>query len=474
MDVYEKNAIPGGRARQFSAEGFTFDMGPSWYWMPQVFDEFFHHFGRTSKDYYQLVKPDPAFGIYFADEKMDVPAELPELYALFERYEAGASGKLKEFLTAAGRKYEIAMRDMVHYPCHSVTEFMSLKVLRSALHLDLLTGFDRYVGRFFRNEKLKQLMEFPVLFLGGRPADIPAMYSLMNYSAFTEGTLYPMGGMYVVVEALLDLAAEMGVRIHTSAAVEKIEVQERKAQGIWVNGELVSTDVIVGSGDYHHIESQLLTPEYRNYSDKYWNNRTMAPSCLMYYLGIDRKLPAFDHHMLFFDTDFKKHADQIYDAPEWPDEPQFYVCCPSKTDPTVAPSGKENVVILIPLAAGLEERAGDRERYLPMVLDRIEQQTGERLHEHISYQRSYCLEDFVSDYHAYKGNAYGLANTLGQTAILKPKMRNRHVNNLWYIGQLTVPGPGVPPSLISGAIAAKDITKTIGTRLKKTRKAQNA
>lgn len=458
VHVFEKHNQPGGRARQFcTEEGFVFDMGPSWYWMPDVMEDFFMDFNFKASDFFELISLNPQFEMIFSDEKIAVPENYQELKMLFEKTEKGAGNKLDKFMNAAKFKYEVGMKDFVTKPSHSWFEFVSPKIAKSALKLDLLTNFRTYVAKYFKNEKLKTLMEFPVIFLGASPKNIPALYSLMNYGGYALGTHYPMGGFYQLVLAMKKVAEKQGAIFHFDSNVEKINVRNGSVDSLTVNGKELQFDAVIASSDYHHTET-LLEEEYRNYTEDYWRKRTFAPSCLIYYLGVNEIIPNLKHHTLFFENDLDDHIDCIYGEKKWPEKPLFYVCCPSKTDDKVAPKGKENLFLLMPLAIGINDDDTIREKFLSEMLQRIESLTGvENLASKIAYKKSYCVSDFISDYNAYGGNAYGLANTLNQTAVLKPKLKNKKIKNLFYTGQLTVPGPGVPPSIISGKIVAKEL-----------------
>ena len=460
VHVFEKHDQAGGRARQFKTlNGFVFDMGPSWYWMPDIIESFFQDFNTSSKEFYELVSLDPQFQMVFSEDSLVVPEKMAELKSIFENIEKGASQKLDTFLQLAKFKYEVGMQDFVNKPSLSWKEFISFKIAKSALKLDLLTNFRLYVSRYFKSDKLRTLMEFPVIFLGASPQKIPALYSLMNYGGYALGTHYPMGGFYQLVLAMQKIAEKNGVQFHFGCDVEALKVKNGRIKSLKVNGENREFDTVVSSCDYYHTES-LLNPELRNYDDKYWKEKTFAPSCLIYYLGINEKIPNLKHHTLFFENPLDAHIESIYEDKKWPEKPLFYVCCPSKTDESVAPKGKENLFLLMPLAIGIEDQEQIREKYLQEMLERIEKHTGiSDLYSKIEFKRSYCVRDFMQDYNAYGGNAYGLANTLNQTAVLKPKIINKKVKNLFYTGQLTVPGPGVPPSLISGKIVANHIIK---------------
>jgi phytoene desaturase len=460
VHVFEKHNQPGGRARQFTTEqGFVFDMGPSWYWMPDIMDNFFADFNYKTTDFFELVSLNPQFEMIFSEEKMNIPESFEDLKALFEKTEKGAGIQLEKFMQSAKYKYEVGMKDFVTKPCHNWLEFISPKIAKSALKLDLLSNFRSYVGSYFKNEKLRTLMEFPVIFLGASPKDIPALYSLMNYGGYALGTHYPMGGFYQLVLAMQQVAEKQGAIFHFSKTVEKINTKNNKSTSLQINGENHEFDAIIASSDYHHTET-LLEENLRNYKPNYWEKKTFAPSCLIFYLGISEKIPNLNHHTLFFENDLDEHIDCIYGEKKWPEKPLFYVCCPSKTDENVSPKGKENLFLLMPLAIGINDDETSKEKYLTEMLSRIEKHTGiADLKSKIEYQKSYCVSDFIADYNAYGGNAYGLANTLNQTAVLKPKIRNKKLNNLFYTGQLTVPGPGVPPSIISGKIVATEVNK---------------
>jgi phytoene desaturase len=461
--VLEKNSVPGGRARKFEQDGFVFDMGPSWYWMPDVFEQFFARFGKKVSDYYQLTRLDPSYRVWFGEnDALDVPARMEGLEAMFEQLEPGSTPQLRKFLKEAAYKYQVGMSDFVQKPSLSILEFADWRLVSSLFRLQMFTSMSKHVRQLFKNEKLIKLLEFPVLFLGATPQNTPAMYSLMNYADLQLGTWYPMGGMFNIVDAMTSLATELGVKIMLNQEVAKLETNGSKVtQVVTTQGDVFTADVVVGAADYHHIETQLLPPATRNYSERYWETRTMAPSCLLYYIGVNKRLKNLLHHNLFFDTDFALHAKEIYDTPKWPEQPLFYVSAPSVTDPSVAPEGHENLFLLIPVAPGLKDTPEVRDQYFDIIMKRLEHLTGQSIAEHIVYKRSYAHADFIQDYHAFKGNAYGLANTLLQTAFLKPRIKNRHLQNLYYTGQLTVPGPGVPPSLISGQVVASEIMKTV-------------
>ncbi len=464
--VLEKHHTPGGRARQLSADGFVFDMGPSWYWMPDVFEHFFNSFGKKVSDYYQLKRLDPSYRVYWpGNEAMDVPADYEALKHLFESIEPGSGARLDQFLKEAAYKYEVGINKLVFKPGQSLSEFLDIDLITGILKLDVFNSVSKHVSKYFQDARIRQLLGFPVLFLGALPQKTPALYSLMNYADIKGGTWYPEGGMYSIVNGMHQLALELGVQFCFDHEVQEISIEKNTAKNIIAkhSGELrtFSADVVIGGADYHHIESALIPEAYRSYSEDYWDKRVMAPGCLIYYVGLNKKLPNLQHHSLFFDTSFDVHGREIYETKQWPANPLFYVCASSVSDDTVAPEGCENLFFLIPVATGLSnDSEALRNYYFDMIMERFEQRIGEPVAENIVYKKSFAHSDFVSEYHSFKGNAYGLANTLWQTAILKPACRSKKIKNLFFTGQLTVPGPGVPPSLISGEVVSREVIKS--------------
>jgi len=469
VTVLEKHSIPGGRARQFKANGFTFDMGPSWYWMPDVFERFFECFDKKITEFYTVQRLDPSYRIYWPQGSTDIPSGYVQLKSLFEKIEPGSGVMLDKFIDEAAYKYKVGINKLVHKPGQSITEFVDWELVKGIFKLDVFTSIKKHIEKFFKDKRLQQLLEFPVLFLGALPEDTPALYSLMNYADIKLGTWYPKGGMYTIVESMYNLAKGLGVQFYFSHDVCKIEIENSVARRVLAKTKTnehqtkdvsFDADVVIGSADYHFIETKLLSTQFRSYSDAYWEKRVMAPSCLIFYVGLNKKLNNILHHTLFFDVSFDVHGKEIYTTPQWPAEPLFYVSATSVTDTSTAPAGCENLFFLIPVATGLQGDTEElRNKYFDKVLERFQEKVGENIKDAIIYQSSYAVRDFKNDYNAFKGNAYGLANTLLQTAILKPSCRSKKVKNLFYAGQLTVPGPGVPPAIISGEVVSKEVIK---------------
>jgi len=457
VTVYEKNSYIGGRAQQFKKDGFVFDMGPTWYWMPDVFERFFSDFGYKPQDFYSLDKLNPAYKVYFGiEDSVTISGELEEIFTVFENEEKGSSIKLKQFLEQAKSNYDVAISELVYRPGISPLELITPKTL-ARLHL-VFSNIQSQIAKTIKNERLRNILEFPVLFLGAKPSQTPALYNFMNWADFGLGTWHPKGGMYSVVKGMVKLAEQLGVSFKLNSEIEEIHIQNKKAIGLKINGKIEFADIILSGADYHHTET-LLPQEFRQYSQEYWSKKTFAPSSLLFYIGFNKKLTNVSHHTLFFDTNFEKHAQDIYDNPKWPKDPLFYASFPSISDSYFAPEEKEAGTFLIPIAPDLEDNQELRDTYLELIITRFEEVTNQNIRDHILFVKSYCVTDFKKDFNSYKGNAYGLANTLTQTAFLRPKIKSKKVHNLFFTGQLTVPGPGVPPALISGKIAAELILK---------------
>ncbi len=453
VTVFEKNETIGGRARQLKKDGFTFDIGPTWYWMPDVFERFFNDFEKKPSDYYTLEKLNPAYNVYFGkDDYISIEDTLDKICHAFEKEESGSSKKLRKFIKKAQDNYDVAIKDLVYRPGVSPLELVTPVTIKKVGQF--FSTIKKEVRKEFKNKKLVQILEFPVLFLGAKPSDTPAFYSFMNFADFGLGTFHPKKGMYQVILAMENLAKELGVTIKTSHPIDKILVENGITKGISCNGNLYNSDVVLTGADYHHSET-LLDKQYRQYSEGYWEKKTFAPSSLLFYVGFDKKLNNVEHHTLFFDVDFDLHAEAIYDDPRWPENPLFYASFPSRTDTEAAPDGQEAGIFLIPLAPGIKDTPEIRETYFNKIMTRFESLTSQKVMENIIFKESFCVNDFIKDYNSYKGNAYGLANTLMQTAFLRPNLRSKKVKNLFFTGQLTVPGPGVPPALISGKLVAE-------------------
>ena len=455
VHIFEKNDTIGGRARQFKDKGYTFDMGPSWYWMPDVFDKFFQDFDKNPKDYYDLIKLNPGFQIIFPEaHTLKLSSDWKEVLALFESYEPGSSKNLLSFMEEAEFKYNFGINRLVYEPGISLKEVCTPEIISNVFRLQIFKSYRKHVAKYFKNPFLVALLEFPVLFLGTAPAKTPAMYSLMAYSGIKQGTYYPMGGFVKVIDGMAQICKDLGVKFHLNSEIKEIVVENKKVVSVKTDSQEYKVDSLICSADYHHIDKEILPTHLSNYSEKYWDNRVLSPSCLIFYVGVNKKIDKLDHHNLFFDEDIDVHTNEIYATKQWPKKPLFYVCCPSKTDPSVAPKNKENLFFLIPIAPGMKDTEAIRKTYFSKIIKRMERYCGQEIEKYIEYNRSYCINDFINDYNSYKGNAYGLANTLSQTANLKPKIVNKHLENLFYTGQLTVPGPGVPPSIISGNVVA--------------------
>ncbi|WP_077400198.1 phytoene desaturase family protein [Cellulophaga omnivescoria] len=457
VTILEKNTTTGGRARQLKTNGFVFDIGPTFYWMPDVFDKFFTDFNKKTSDYYQLDQLNPAYQIYFGKkDAISISEDFNETRDTFEKIEPGSGKQLERFINKARINYDIAIKKLVYNPGENIFEIINRKTI-TKLYEFILT-IKNQVSGYVKNDKLRKVLEFPVLFLGAKPSNTPSFYNFMNYADLKLGTWHPQGGMYKVVEGMQTLAQSLGVKTITDSPVLKIDIKDGKVKGVESKSGYLECDILLSGADYHHTET-LLPKQYRQYTESYWDKKIFAPSALLFFVGFNKKIEAVNHHTLFFDTDFEEHAKTIYDTKEWPNKPLFYASFPSKTDATSAPNGKEAAIFLVPIAPDIEDTNELREHYFNQIIERVEILTDQSLKEDILFKESYCVDNFKDDYNSYKGNAYGLANTLLQTHILRPKLKSKKIDNLYFCGQLTVPGPGVPPSLISGKVVSELILK---------------
>ena len=462
VSIFEKNDSFGGRARQFKTNGYTFDMGPSWYWMPDLFESFFSDFDRKASDYYNLTRLDPGYRVYFEDKEFfDVPESYEKLKKNLEKIESGSSDALDKFLSDGKIKYEIAVKKFIYKPSLSPFEYIRLDLIKHLGRLAIFKPISKHIREFFTDKRIIQMLEFAGLLLGAKPSKTPALYSLMNFADIKLGTWYPEGGMHKIVEAMVSLAKEKGVKFYLNEEVKSLGYIKNSISYVIPEKKTFDADYVVCSADYHHFDQNILKDKFKNYSKSYWDKRILAPSSLLFYIGLDKKLRNVKHHCLFFDKDFENHAEEIYTTPRWPSEPLFYASFTSKSDKSVAPKGCENMFLLMPVAPDLEDNKIIRDRYFELILSRLEKITKQNIRDHIIYKKSYAINEFKKDYNSFKGNAYGLANTLFQTAIFKPSLKNKKLTNLYFSGQLTVPGPGVPPSIISGNVVASEILKKV-------------
>lgn len=457
VTVLEKNEQLGGRASLLEIDGFKFDMGPSWYWMPDIFERFFADFGKKVSEYYELKKLSPGYRVYFGeDDFIDISDDPAKIVKKFEEIEPGSGKHLQKFMADSKKNYEIAMTDLVYNPGKSLLELVSVE---TATRLNLFVqNISQTVRKNIKNPKLQSILEFPVLFLGAKPQNTPAFYNFMNHADFGLGTWYPKGGFNAVALGMVKLAKELGVHFELNQEVTKIETQRSIAKKVHTTTSIFEADLVISGADYAHTE-KLLKPEEKNYDDKYWQKKVFAPSSFLYYVAFDKKVPELQHHNLFFDTDFGLHAEEIYDHPQLPTKPLFYANFSSKTDADLCPEGKETGFFLIPVAVDLEDNQEIHDEYFEMIMSRIEKNIGIDLRKSVIFKKSFGVNDFKERYNSCRGNAYGLANTLLQTSILRPQINNKKIKNLFYTGQLTVPGPGVPPALISGKVVTDYIIK---------------
>jgi len=457
--VLEKNANAGGRANVFEVDGFRFDMGPSWYLAPDIFEHYFELLGEKVSDHLDLKKLEPSYRIFFRNDPnaLDIRSDIDIDACTFDSLEPGAGEKLRAYLKQSEYQYEVATQHFMYKNYDTIFDFLNRRVMTEGQKLSVFSKMHTFVSRFFKSRKLQQVMEYTMVFLGTSPYEAPALYNLMSHMDFNQGVYYPMGGFYELINALVRIAEKNGATIRTNASVAEIVVEVGKASGVrLVDGEFVEADIVISNADMWFTETKLLDERWQTQRQKYWNKRVMAPSAFIMYLGVGKKLPGITHHNLLFSEDWRKNFDDIYKDPCLPDEPSLYVCAPSVTDPGVAPEGKENLFVLVPIASDLKMSDDEKEKYADKILDLMEKEMSlPGLKDKIEYRRIYTVEDFAIDYNSFKGSALGLAHTIWQTAIFRPKNQSSKVKNLFYVGAGTNPGIGTQICLISAELAYK-------------------
>ncbi|WP_254524608.1 phytoene desaturase family protein [Natrinema caseinilyticum] len=460
--VIEKNEQLGGRASRLERDGFRFDMGPSWYLMPDVFERFFADFDRTPSDYYELTHLDPHYRIFFKDgDQVDVTPDLERTKAVFEAYEPGAGETLERYLETSKENYEVGMEHFVYEDRPRLRDYLDLDVARQARGLSLLGSMQDHVEEYFDHPKLQQIMQYTLVFLGGSPTNTPALYNLMSHVDFNLGVWYPDGGIGTVVDSVAELGDELGVEYDTDRPATAIKGRAGGFKVETPDGAL-RPDLVVSNADYAHTEQELLPPERRGYDADYWEKRTYAPSAFLLYLGVEGDVDELAHHTLVLPTEWDQHFDRIFETPQWPENPAYYVCVPSETDDTVAPEGHSALFVLVPIAPGLEDTPEIRDRYRDLILSDVATHTGTDIRDRIVLEERFCVEDFANRYNSYDGTALGLAHTLRQTSLFRPPHRSKGVDGLYFVGGDTTPGIGMPMCLISARLTAEAVLEDHG------------
>lgn len=461
--LIEKNKKLGGRANIFEEKGFLFDMGPSWYLMPDVFEHFFSLLEEKIEDHFELIKLSPSYRVFFPGDKefpvLDMYSDLSKDLDTFEKLEEGSGEKVKKYLKQSGEQYDLAKRQFMYRNYDSIFDFLQKDFIKEGMKMNPFQTMESYLDTWFKDERLKKILEYTLVFLGSAPDKTPALYNIMNFIDFDMGVYYPKGGIYKIIEALEKIARNHGVEIYTDISVEEILVEDKKATGVRLgDGSIISADYVISNADMHFTETKLLTKDsYRTFPQKYWNNATMGPSAFILYLGLNDTVDTLIHHNLRFSVNWKENFKDVFDTPRFPDDPSYYVCCPTKTDTTIAPAGKDLLFVLVPVAAGIEFTEEQRKEYRDKIIHMMKEDLNiPHLEEMIEYESMYAHQEFVRDYNAFQGTALGLAHTLKQT-LLRPTNKSKKIKNLLYVGAGTNPGIGMPICLISSELAYKRI-----------------
>ena len=458
VTVLEKNHEPGGRAITYKEKGFVFDMGPSWYLMPEAFERYFQFFNKQPGDYYDLVQLDTSYRVFYGkDDYVDVAGKLKNNTALFDHFEKNGFAKAQKYLDLAAYQYKVAVKTFLYRDYKKISEFLNGKLILEGIKLKIFQSVDKLVSRFFTSDKIKKIMEYTMVFIGGSPKQTPAFYSLMSHIDLNLGVWYPLGGICKVAEALFQLGEEQGVEFKFNHAVNKIIVDKSQAQSVETQQGSFPADIIIANADYVHTEQDLLDKQYRSYTPGYWKSKVISPSAFIIYMGLNKKLKNIRHHNLYFHDKWDEHFDTIFKHKSWPDKFSYYVSAPSITDNTIAPKDCENLFFLIPVAAGLNDTNEMREIMYNKVLDHFEELIGQKIRENIIVNKIFSQRDFIGSYNSYQGSAFSLAHTLMQTAVFRPARKSKKVKNLYFTGQYTHPGVGIPMAFICGELTAKGV-----------------
>lgn len=460
VTILEKNKQPGGRAGLLTAKGFTFDMGPSWYLMPDVFETFYKEFGKKPSDYFKLQKLDPSYKIFFNPQRsLEIPGNYKKTLNLFDQLEKNGAEKLKKYINSSEFLYKKSLDTFLYNDYRKPTDFIKKDVIMNGHKLHLFENMDKFTKKYFSNEEARKILLYNIVFLGGTPSNTPALYSLMAYIDFKMGVFYPMGGITMFISSLVSLCKDYGVIIKYNQDVKHIKVEDGIAKKVVTHKGTYGADIIISNADYHFTETKLLSKNFQTYPENYWKKKTIAPSAFILYIGVKKKISNLKHHNLYLDEDWTKHFESIFKKPSWPNNPSYYVCVPSKTDMSVAPKGMENLFVLVPVAAGLKDTPAIRKKYTTKIIKHLEELTGQTFEKDIVFLKTFAHNDFSTLYNSYKGSALGLSHTLLQSALFRPAHKSKKVKNLYYTGANNHPGIGMPTCLISSQIVTKLIQK---------------
>lgn len=464
VHVYEQQAGPGGRAGTLEIQGFTFDTGPSWYLMPEIYQHHFELLGIDINKNLDLVQLDPAYTIFYDyHPPVTIRTRPYDDNKTFADIEPGSDKALRKYLASASLTYNLAKKYFLFNPFTRPQTLLNAEVLRHSLRLVslLATPMHRFIKKSFKSQALQQVLEYPAVFLGTTPFKAPAMYHLMSHLDFEQGVFYPKGGIYEFIKLMQRTGEGLGVTYHFSSPVTAITTANRRATGIELaKGEPQLADIVISNADLHFTETQLLPTAARSYPERYWRKRTAGPSALLMYLGVSGSLPELNHHNLLFVKDWQQNFSDIYQAKIWPENPSIYVCKPTATDPSVAPPNTENLFVLVPLPSGIYNDKKRTQQYADRCLSIIAKQCNvDDLQKRIVVQKLYGPSDFEYELNSWQGGALGLGHTLFQSAFFRPSGKSRKLTNLYYVGGDTQPGIGMPMCLISAELVYKHLTK---------------
>lgn len=459
VHVYEKERTAGGRAGKLVRKGFQFDTGPSWYLMPEVFEHYYGLLGESADAWLELEKLTPAYKVFFeSSDPIIITGKQARDQQTFEKIEAGAGAALAEYVQKSDDIYQLSLKHFLYSNFEKVTDFMHQDILKKVGRLPYLLGIsiDRYVSGFVKDMRLKQILEYPMVFLGTSPFSAPAMYSLMSALDFKEGVFFPKRGMYAIIESLVAIGKKRGVRYHFSSETMKIVSKQGKASGVVLkSGETVLADIVISNADLHHTETKLLKPADRTYPEEYWKKKQPGPGALLLYLGVKGSIPEFEHHNLLFVDAWKENFKAIYKTGSAPETASIYISLTSKTDQSVAPAGHETIFVLVPLPPNLKWSAKKTDEMVSHYLTQIKNMTGVDLESRLVVREVFGPSDFKTKYYSWQSSMLGQSHILKQSAFFRTPNISKKVKNLYYVGCNTTPGIGLPMCLIGAELVYK-------------------
>ncbi|MDX1663564.1 MAG: phytoene desaturase family protein [Candidatus Promineifilaceae bacterium] len=465
VTVVEKNSQAGGRCNQIWRDGHRFDIGPTLFLMPEVFAETYAAVGERMEEHLHLHRIDPTYRIYFQDGlELALTADLQKMQEQLEAIEPGSFGGLLRYLAEGHRHYKMSLKHFVGRNFYSLLDYFSPRNLPLLFQLKALVKHYDNIDNYFSDPRLKAAFTFQNMYLGLSPYDAPATYSLLQYTELADGVYFPEGGMYRIIESLVEIAESHGARFLYDAPVTAIEIADGQATGVRLeDGRTLSADVVVANADLPYVYEHLLQDEAQ--TEKLAKKKYTC-SAIMFYWGVDKVYPELGHHNVFLADEYKASFDRIFQDYTLPDDPSFYVHAPARTDAAAAPAGEDTLMVLVPVGHLSDEVRQEwpalQARARETVLHGLKKIGVDDLEEHLKFEISYTPLDWQREYNLARGAAFGLSHNFTQVGYLRPQNRHPQYHNLYFVGASTHPGTGLPIVLLSARLTTERILRDAG------------